>query len=77
MEEDLRQSISGDFENRLRMLTEANMENDEKLRAARKNELEYLKKEQELLRKEEELQITMQKELLRGKSRALRTDKEG
>jgi len=68
LEKDLRQSISGDFENRIRVLTDANMENDEKLRSARKNELEYLKKEQDLLRKEEELQITMQKELLRERA---------
>ena len=64
LEQELRKSISGDFENKLQLLQEANLQSDEKLREARRKELEYLKKEQELLTKEQELQINIQKQLL-------------
>jgi hypothetical protein len=64
LEEDLRKSITGDFENRIHLLQQASIQSDEKLRDARRKELEYLKKEQELLTKEQELQISIQKQLL-------------
>ncbi len=64
IEEDLRKHISGDYETRIKLLTQANQDNDEKLRAARQKELEYLKKEQALLTKEQELQINLQKQLI-------------
>jgi hypothetical protein len=64
LEEGLRKSISQDFENRIHMLQQASIQSDEKLREARKRELEYLKKEQDLLTKEQELQISIQKQLL-------------
>ena len=40
--ENLRKSISADFENRLKMADESNKENEEKLKVARQKELEYL-----------------------------------
>lgn len=61
--ENLRKSISADFENRLKLLNESNKENEEKLKAARQKELEYLQMANELKRKEEELQLTIQKKL--------------
>ena len=64
LEEELRKSISGDFENKIQLLQQANIQSDERLREARRKELEYLKKEQELLSKEQELQINIQKQLL-------------
>ena len=64
LEEELRKSISGDFENKIQLLQQANIQSDERLREARKKEFEYLKKEQELLSKEQELQINIQKQLL-------------
>lgn len=69
LEEDIRKNISGDFENQIRLLESSNKVNDEKLREARKKELEYLQKEQELVNREEEMQITIQKQLIeeRGK----------
>src|ERR1700733_6049412 len=45
-EQSLRKSISADFENQLRMLEEANKDNEEKLKTGRQKELEFLKKEQ-------------------------------
>lgn len=63
MEETIRKSVAGDFENKLRLLEQNNKDNEEKLKAARQKELEYLKKEQELKTKAEELDITVQKRL--------------
>lgn len=59
----LRKSISGDFESKLKILNDANIENEEKLKLSRLNELEFLKKEQILKTKEAELEITLQKKL--------------
>lgn len=64
LEEDLRKTIAGDFENQIRLLTQSNRQTDEKLKEARQKEWEYLKKEQELITKEQELQITIQKQLI-------------
>lgn len=64
LEQGLRKDISGDFENQVRMLTEANKSNEEKLKESRRKELEYLKKEQELLAREQDLQITLQKQMI-------------
>jgi hypothetical protein len=61
--EQLRKSISGDYENQLKMLEQSNLDNEEKLRTARQKELEFLKKEQELKNKEADLEIQIQKKL--------------
>jgi hypothetical protein len=61
VEQSLRQSIATDFENQLRLLEEQNKDKEEKLRAGRQRELEYLKKEQELLNKEAELELSVQR----------------
>lgn len=63
-EEELRKSIASDYENQLKLLRRSNEENDEKLKEARRKELEYLKKEQALINKEQELEITLQKKLI-------------
>ncbi len=63
LEESIRKSISNDFENKLKLLSDANIENEEKLKTARQKELEFLKKEQELKNKEAELEISLQKKL--------------
>ncbi|MBN8876979.1 MAG: DUF2130 domain-containing protein [Sphingobacteriales bacterium] len=63
MEENIRKNLTGDFENKLRLLEQNNKDNEEKLKLARQKELEYLKKEQELKNKEDELEITVQKKL--------------
>lgn len=61
--ENLRKSISADFENRIKLLDEANKENEEKLKAARQKELEYLQMANEIKRREEELELSIQKKL--------------
>lgn len=59
----LRKSISNDFENKLKLLEQNNSDNEEKLKAARQKELEFLQKEQQLKNKEAELDLSVQKRL--------------
>src|SRR5688572_17872497 len=63
IEETLKKNISQDFETRLKLLSETNASNEEKLKAARQKELDFLKKEQALKDKEAELEIQLQKRL--------------
>ena len=60
-EEHIRKSVAGDFETKLRMLERNNKENEEKLKEARQQQVEFLKKEQELKNKEAELELSVQK----------------
>ena len=61
LEGSLRKSISGEYETQLRLLDHANKENEDKLKEARQQQLEFLKKEQELKNKEQELELSVQK----------------
>jgi hypothetical protein len=63
IQEQLKKSISSDYENKIRMMEENNKNNEEKLKTARQKELEFLQKEQQLKDKEAELEITVQKKL--------------
>ena len=63
LQEQLHKSISGDFENKLRLLEQNNKENEEKLKASRHKELDFLKKEQELKNKEADLELELHKKL--------------
>lgn len=69
LEQDLRKSISSDFENELLMLKQSAAEQDEKLKNARQKELEYLQKEKALQSRAEEMDIANEKKLIeeRGK----------
>ncbi|WP_410222162.1 DUF2130 domain-containing protein [Pedobacter sp.] len=62
--ENIRKSVTADFENKLKVLDEANKENEEKLKIARQKELEYLQKENAIKRREEELELSIQKKLV-------------
>jgi hypothetical protein len=64
LQESIRRSITGDFENQLKMLQQNAVDNEEKLKEARKKELAFLQKEQTLKIKEEELQLTLQRQLM-------------
>lgn len=68
-EELIRKNIVADFENQLRLLEQNNKENEEKLKAARQQQLDILKKEQELKNKEEELELSLQKKLQEERSK--------
>ncbi len=63
MQENLRKSISSDFENKLKMLAEDNADKEEKLKAARNEQLSLMKQQQALKQKEEALEIELQKKL--------------
>jgi hypothetical protein len=71
-EQSLRKSISSDFEHKLRLLEDANKENEEKLRVSRQRELELLKQEQELKNKEAELELSVQRLLQEERSKLSR-----
>jgi hypothetical protein len=64
LQESIRRSVTGDFENQLKMLQQNAFDNEEKLKEARKKELEFLQKEQSLKIKEEELKLTVQRQLM-------------
>jgi hypothetical protein len=63
LEENIRKNITGDFENKLRLLEQNNRENEEKLRLSRQKEAEFLRKEQDLKNKEAEMELAIQKQL--------------
>jgi hypothetical protein len=63
IEQSLRKSIGSDFENKLMMLQNEKNESDEKLKAARQKELEFLQKENALKQREEELELSVQRKL--------------
>jgi len=62
-EQSLRKSIGTDYETKLRMLEDANKDNEERLKASRQKELEFLKKELELKNKEAEMELSVQRQL--------------
>jgi len=64
IEESLRKNISADYENRLKLLQESAADNEEKLKEARKKELEFLQKEQELKSRETNLELNVQRKLM-------------
>ena len=63
LEENIRRSISSDYEGQLRLLSQTNKDNEEKLKEARQQQLELFKKEQELKNREAELELSVQKKL--------------
>ncbi len=63
LEEDIRKTIHQDFENQVTLLQRSNEDQQEKLKAARQKELEFLQKEQALRIKEEELELSLQRKM--------------
>lgn len=63
IEDNLRKSITADFDTQLRLLQQTNKNNEEKLVLARQKELTFLQKEQELKNKEAELELSVQRKL--------------
>ena len=58
-----KQSAAQEYEQQLKVLEQANTENEQKLKEARQQQLDYLQKERALKNKEQELEITLQKKL--------------
>jgi hypothetical protein len=63
LEESTRKSVAEEYENKMIVLEQANKTNEEKLKEARQQQLDFLRKEQELKLKEEELELSLQKQL--------------
>ncbi|HYC40820.1 MAG TPA: DUF2130 domain-containing protein [Chitinophagaceae bacterium] len=63
LEESLRRSISQDYEQQLRLLRQNTTEIEEKLKQARLQQVDFLRKEQELKTREAELELHLQKQL--------------
>lgn len=63
LEENLRKSISADFETKLQMLEGSAKDNAEKLKLAREKELEFLRREETLKVKEEEMELSFQRKM--------------
>ncbi len=64
LQDSIRKSVASDYENKLKMLEQSCEESSEKLKEARKKELDYLQKEQKLKDKEAELELELQRKLL-------------
>ncbi len=69
IQKQLTRSISSDFENKLRLLEQSNQDQEEKLKLARRKELEYLQREAILKNREEELEVSVQRKLQAERSR--------
>ncbi len=69
LEENIRKDLHGDFENRLSLLQQSHDEQQEKLKAARQKELEFLQKEKMLNDKEAELELSLQRQLQEERTR--------
>ena len=63
--EEIRKSLSQDFENKIRLLEDSDKEKEEKLKLARSRELEFLQKEKQLKEKESEMELQLQRQLLK------------
>ena len=64
LQESIKKSVAYDFENKIKMLVQADADNQEKLKEARKKELDFLQKELALKTKQEEMELEMQKRIL-------------
>ena len=64
LKKELEQKVGADFENKLKLLEEANKTNQAKLAEAREKEMDFLKKMQELQTREQEMELQMQRRLL-------------
>lgn len=69
IEQQLRKSLSADYDNKLRLLENTNKENEARLKEARMKEIEFLQKEQQLKNKEAELELSVQKRLQEERSK--------
>lgn len=69
MEEQLRKSITADYENRVRIMEQNLLENEEKLKKARQAEYDFLQKEKDLLNRAAEMEIAVQRKMLEERNK--------
>lgn len=63
VEQQLKNKLEQDYETQMKFLHQQNAENEEKLKASRAKELEFLKKEKELENQKQEFELEMQRKL--------------
>jgi hypothetical protein len=63
LQESITKTIASDYENKLKLLQQSASDTEEKLREARKKELEFMQMEQALKTREQELELTVQIQL--------------
>ncbi len=63
LQESITKSIASDYENKLKLLQQSASDSEEKLKEARKKELEFLQMEQALKTREQELELSVQLQL--------------
>jgi len=63
LQESITKTIASDYENKLKLLQQSASDTEEKLKEARKKELEFLQMEQALKTREQELELTVQIQL--------------
>ena len=68
LQKSIQKTVAIDYENKLRMLEQSCEENSEKLKEARKKEMDYLQREQKLKEKESELELELQRKLVQQRS---------
>jgi hypothetical protein len=71
LRKDLTTKVGADYENKLRLLEDANKTNEAKLTEARTKELEFLKKMQELKSKEQELELELQRKMMEERTKLM------
>lgn len=64
LQESIRKTVSADYENQLKLLEQSARDNEERLKEARRKELEFLQKEQSLMQKEQEMELQLQRQLM-------------
>jgi len=69
LQESIRKTVAADYENQMSMLQQSAADTEEKLKEARKKELDFLQKEQALKTKEEELELSVQRQLMEGREK--------
>ena len=69
LEQNLRKSLSADYENQLKILQQSAADSEEKLKESRKKELEFLQKEKALNNKEAELDLKVQRQVMEGREK--------
>jgi hypothetical protein len=62
------EKIAAQYQNQIRHLNQANVDNEARLKEARDKELDFLKKLQEMKNKEQEMDIKMQQQLLEART---------
>lgn len=64
IQEQIRKSVAGDYENRMKLMEQSLQDNEEKLKRAREKEMEILQLQKQLKEQKDEMDLQLQKKLL-------------